>query len=510
MSKPLVTIFTLAYNAENYISQTIESVLNQSEYNIEYIIRNNGSTDRTGEICKEYADKDSRITLLYNTINHKKDDGTALEFYEYCVGAKGEYISFLDSDDYLDKDYVKCMYEAAKKHEADIVIGGTNFFLDGMQKPYSQRIPPSVVISQESYIKSEDFEKLYGSLRPLWGKLYKMEFYEKYKIEVLEMSKDITYGGDTGMSLSFLKRANTAVAISSALHYYRVRENSHYHSSILDSRRIEDGAKLFKMGLDLSKHLRIKQEDIIGCLIGVHYNHIKDLFELCFKNKAMTVLEKLNFIENILVDETFNMYNINNENIEFIFSLLVKGCEKIIFNTSTGLQTLSNSFLARLIVGNSHLLENHYSVKLVLLLSAIFDKRNTYLWGRHLLDEISCDLPEWFLDFYKSPTNIQRLIIENKTVFKDLVNCNVDAYNFSEIKASILDAIDNGDPVTANKQLDSILYYRPLDREGIYFKLYTSYLTKDFINVYIMAALGELFWGEDEEVMKIINDIKSL
>jgi len=64
MKRPLVTFFTLAYNAEDYIAQTIESVLNQSEPNIEYIISNNGSTDKTGEICKTYANKDKRIKLM--------------------------------------------------------------------------------------------------------------------------------------------------------------------------------------------------------------------------------------------------------------------------------------------------------------------------------------------------------------------------------------------------------------------------------------------------------------
>jgi glycosyltransferase involved in cell wall biosynthesis len=112
-----VVFYIRAYNAENYIRQTLDSLINQTEKDIRIHIRNNGSTDNTGEIIREYANKDSRVTFQENKVNRVLEEGQEWQPY-----IEAEYVSFLDSDDYLDPTYVEEMYKAGKPIESSLMM----------------------------------------------------------------------------------------------------------------------------------------------------------------------------------------------------------------------------------------------------------------------------------------------------------------------------------------------------------------------------------------------------
>ena len=135
-----VVIYIRAYNAEKYIRETIESVLAQTEKDIRLHIRNNGSTDNTGEIIREYVEKDSRVTFQENKVNHQLEEGQVNTPY-----IESEYVSFLDSDDYLEPNFVEEMYKAGKQSDADIVVSGTTMFLENNPLQKGTRIPPAIV-----------------------------------------------------------------------------------------------------------------------------------------------------------------------------------------------------------------------------------------------------------------------------------------------------------------------------------------------------------------------------
>lgn len=111
--KSLVSIIVPAYNAEKFIDKCIRSVLNQSYPNLELILVDDGSTDETGKICEEYASKDTRVRVI-----HKKNSGVSAARNMGLSSAIGEYVVFLDSDDWLDEDIVEL---ALKKYQKNCI-----------------------------------------------------------------------------------------------------------------------------------------------------------------------------------------------------------------------------------------------------------------------------------------------------------------------------------------------------------------------------------------------------
>lgn len=119
LNKPAITIIMLIYNRETLVSRAIESVLAQTFADFEYIIVNNGSSDRSGVIADEYAQKNSRIRVLHRArgnIGSGRNAG--------LDAAKGEYIAFIDDDDWVEPDFLEFLYNLATENNADVAICG--------------------------------------------------------------------------------------------------------------------------------------------------------------------------------------------------------------------------------------------------------------------------------------------------------------------------------------------------------------------------------------------------
>ena len=117
MSK-LISIITPVYNVEKFIVETIESVLNQSHSNWELILVDDGSTDSSTEICKQYASKDERVKYF-----HKQNGGQASARNLGIKKAKGEYVTFLDSDDLYCFDKLQSHLSDLKNHQVNFYYG---------------------------------------------------------------------------------------------------------------------------------------------------------------------------------------------------------------------------------------------------------------------------------------------------------------------------------------------------------------------------------------------------
>ncbi len=111
----LISVIVPIYNFENCLQKCVDSILNQSYTNLEVILVNDGSKDQSGKVCDYYAQIDSRVKVI-----HKKNGGASDARNKGLDVATGEYIGFVDGDDWIEKDFFRTLYELIQTHEADL------------------------------------------------------------------------------------------------------------------------------------------------------------------------------------------------------------------------------------------------------------------------------------------------------------------------------------------------------------------------------------------------------
>jgi glycosyltransferase involved in cell wall biosynthesis len=130
MKQPEVSVIMLTYNREDLVGRAIESILDQTLDDFEFIIVDNGAIDRSGAIADEYAAKDSRIKVI-----HRERGNIGSGRNAGLDAATGKYVAFIDDDDYAEPDFLEFLYSLARKHDADISVCGSNKEEDGVVSP---------------------------------------------------------------------------------------------------------------------------------------------------------------------------------------------------------------------------------------------------------------------------------------------------------------------------------------------------------------------------------------
>jgi len=177
-----VSIIVPVYNAERDLEQCLNSIVNQTLENVEIIIVDDGSTDGSSEICKSYAEKDGKMIYF-----KKENEGLAAARQDGMEKARGEYIGFVDSDDWLEPDMYERMYSVAKKENADVVF--CNAFLD---EDVKDKIHLEPGVYDRERIEKEILPRSLSGLSPKgansvirWSnclRIYRKELIEKNKI----------------------------------------------------------------------------------------------------------------------------------------------------------------------------------------------------------------------------------------------------------------------------------------------------------------------------------------
>ncbi|MBQ1322738.1 MAG: glycosyltransferase family 2 protein, partial [Erysipelotrichaceae bacterium] len=193
MSK--VSIIVPVYNGEKVLKRCVESLLNQDHKDIEIILVDDGSKDSSFEIISEYAEKDERIVPI-----HKENSGVSSTRNLAISKAKGDYIQFVDVDDWLPFDSTKLLVRALEENDCDMAIGD---FYRVVDETVSRKgsIKKGGVMSLVEYadkmlLTPADF--YYGVL---WNKLYKKQLIDAYQIR---MDETISYSEDTIFNLQYL------------------------------------------------------------------------------------------------------------------------------------------------------------------------------------------------------------------------------------------------------------------------------------------------------------------
>ena len=166
MTEPLVSVIVPVYKVEKYLSNCIESVINQTYSNWELILVDDGSPDRCPYICDEYARHNGRIVVI-----HKENGRVAKARNAALRIARGEYITFLDGDDYLHKDFLKVMLSVIMTKQVDIAQCG---FLRGVAAKFPEvKLVEKITMYDNHSIFLNQVAKIV-----VWGKLYKRHIFD--------------------------------------------------------------------------------------------------------------------------------------------------------------------------------------------------------------------------------------------------------------------------------------------------------------------------------------------
>ena len=209
----MISVIIPCYNSEKTIKKCIDSVLNQTYENFEIILINDGSKDNTDKIIKTYSDKRIRY---YD--NENQGIGKTRNFG--IKEATGDYITFLDSDDYLDKNALKNFYECAASNDLDLVI--SNYYMIGKNKQ------EFIIGNFDITTLKESPNLLYDINLSPWNKLYKSEL-----IKNIEFIENLKYE-DAPFVINAMINAKKIGKLNSFTHYYVVNDKS--ETTIRDER----------------------------------------------------------------------------------------------------------------------------------------------------------------------------------------------------------------------------------------------------------------------------------
>ncbi len=170
MHEPLISVIIPVYRVEKYLGRCIDSILGQTYKNLEIILVDDGSDDRSGEICDEYAEKDARIIVI-----HKENGGLSDARNAGMKKATGEYIAFADSDDYFHKDMYQMMMAELMKENADVSICGYEYVYEGKDDDYGEvpeKYEKIIMDGREAQYRYYECD-LTLPLTVAWNKIYK-------------------------------------------------------------------------------------------------------------------------------------------------------------------------------------------------------------------------------------------------------------------------------------------------------------------------------------------------
>ncbi len=221
---PLVSIIVPAYNVEKYIKRCMDTLLNQSYENIEIILVDDGSIDNSAYLCDEYAKLDSRIKVY-----HQNNSGQAVARNFALTVAQGEYIAYVDCDDYLHKDYIKKLLNMQKIYKADIVqCYAQKFWDDGKIEKLSIPENKEKTYTASSALKEFCYQRKFYAAP--WAKIIRREL-----MEGLQFPPNMGYE-DMAIMYQLIGKAKKIVLLPEILYFYRQHYASTMHTEFSDKK----------------------------------------------------------------------------------------------------------------------------------------------------------------------------------------------------------------------------------------------------------------------------------
>jgi len=235
-NKDLISVIVPIYNVEQYLKRSLDSILKQTYKNIEVVLINDGSTDKSRDICEEYQKKDKRVKLI-----NKKNEGVAIARNTGLENSSGNFITFVDSDDVIELDYIECLYNVLLKTKSDISICS---FFDVYDEKY-------ICEKKETVIKEFNVEEALESLlyenevdASPWAKLFKKDLFENINFGTYRKFEDFA------TIYKLIMKCNKICYINQKKYYYYHRNNS-----LMRNKFSESNLDVLEINKDMNKEI---------------------------------------------------------------------------------------------------------------------------------------------------------------------------------------------------------------------------------------------------------------
>lgn len=294
----IISVIIPVYNVERYLSRCIESVINQTYRDLEIILIDDGSTDSSGTICDDYAQKDSRIIVI-----HQKNRGLSAARNSGLDIAKGEYIGFVDSDDFISLNFYKILYDALNETNSDLSFCKVEKFLNiqDIKEDLNSYIPKEY--NSINFIEEFTYAKDTVYCVVVWNKLYKKYLWNTLRFPEGKICEDefVWY--------KCIFNSKKICEVDLAMYYYFIREDSIINKSynefplkkeIAYLEALEDRIKFSKEN-KLNNFLKRTLEYRNKLLRKIYITTPKDKVPLYIKEQLKNNMKNISFIKKIKI-----------------------------------------------------------------------------------------------------------------------------------------------------------------------------------------------------------------
>lgn len=294
MLNPKISIIIPVYNSEQYLNKCLDSILNQNYKNFEVVLINDGSKDRSGQICDEYASRDSRFNVYHienGGVSNARNLGLSI--------VQGDYVTFVDSDDYVEQDFLFVLSTYAEKN-FDIIQTGLSFFDENTSLISIEKLPNQVFDLKSNKLDAFNL----ATVRLITSPCCKLYIRNIIMDNNLRFDTAKSYGEDRDFNIRYLQYVQHAVALSYV--------GYHYRKGIATSlSQDKDYEKLFMIDLDywqklhdfLQKKNCLKEAE--SYLATRLYHFCNDRLTQIISNNHMSVIKAYRYVSKIRTLEQF-------------------------------------------------------------------------------------------------------------------------------------------------------------------------------------------------------------
>ncbi|WP_053374673.1 glycosyltransferase [Paenibacillus sp. FJAT-27812] len=280
-----VSVIIPVYNAEKYLEECILSLLNQTLHACEFIFVNDGSSDNSRFLIERYKKKDGRIKLI-----NQENQGVSAARNAGLRVASGEYVGFVDADDYVKRDMYQTLYAAAERHGCDVVISNFESELEGSKVITSYSFPSDELLDRDYIVQTiMPYLLKTDDLNAVWNKIYRTDMLVEHQI-VFPVS--MALGEDGMFNMLLYGYASTMIYVKYTGYHYREVEGSatrnikdkDYFGKAIEVYRLSPPPIYTEMLQSVSVH-QLKSTRLIKSLVSYIYVYFKPSKDMSFMKR---------------------------------------------------------------------------------------------------------------------------------------------------------------------------------------------------------------------------------